>query len=1187
MSVSEGWNGINNQNNISNNSMYSSMASSVTCLAENEHEPVYEMDEEMHTSTSCTWQLLSVSLHRAPTLGFGIAISGGLDNPHFTSGDPVVVISDVVQNGPAWGLLQVNDRILSGNNVSFENIDYSTAVDIIKNKDQINMIVKRRVAMPMLEFEQRTLKFTLSKSRKKDDFGIVVGCKFYIKEIRNPKLAEKDPGLREGDSVLRINGQSLEGATLEEVNKWLERSRDKLCLVIQRDVKRGTSRWPSQNTVYERVGGGSMNATPRHSPSPMMPHVPIQQRNSHEYVNSPRYRPDGSVERRVSSPANSQISSTIGMSASTIQQQQLGGQQQNMITPQEYEYYTRQSAKPQDQNGVRNVIFRKVGGSVGVRVIGGNEVGIFVSAVAADSPAAIHGVCCGDRILEVNGRNMRGITRESAVQLLLGLDDRVSLKLEHARGEFEHVRSNQLGDNFYIRSHFTKEKKNSALELSVNEGDIFHVTDTLFGGTVGLWQAARVYSSAENKGEPVKGVIPNQATAEIVAKEYRHFIEAKQQKTSGGTLLRRKFESRKSKSLPKNMICDPTELSANIPLPAYERVSLNTPSFHRPIVLFGPLADIARQYLLQQFSARFGQPESDGGVIRLSSVDHVIASMKHCILDISIESVERLQLAQYAPIVVLLDVENRGRIREIRKRANAPHLSSRKLAEHSAQIKKYHSHLLSATIDATHENGWFDALRELIVHLQQRRLWMPEFPPNLPLEDVLLFPLPKCDGDVDSLKSEYIEYNNSATNSMRRDDSLPRNGTPSQNQQDIMKQSIYNWDTSSQAQVQHQAQTQSPFNSTTIPRRFEQRQNERNGSQGCLNATQTAFIPTSSGNSPVPFAQKAQPPRTPTSPGYYHVKQLLDDESLYQDARLANEIANVRLREEARLRDEKARNLNVVEQSPSSLPHRLDDPTTTSNSFDFSNSSSTNTSSPANQPNTSKYHPLTPSSMTSASSSTNSPRPVLPPKPSQISNSNGENGSGGGYIRNRWPGSGNGKDIEIDARMNGSASPANGNENENGNEHEKNEEEAENEEEEPIVVEEATAIIDFAGGIIRCPNSNVELRIPEGAVKKGEKHEIYVKVCREGEISPIDRSKGETLLSPLVMCGPQGLKFDKQCELRMPHTGPIQSENESDSGQWSFSLKTGEGGEWKHMDIEQTKNKGDEHQFLTVPITHF
>ncbi|KAK6047493.1 hypothetical protein COOONC_15002, partial [Cooperia oncophora] len=116
-------------------------------------------------------------------------------------------------------------------------------------------------------------------------------------------------------------------------------------------------------------------------------------------------------------------------------------------------------------------------------------------------------------------------------------------------------------------------------------------------------------------------------------------------------------------------------------------------------------------------------------------LDSVIASGKHCVLDISLESVERLQLAQYAPIVVLIDVDGRSRIREIRKKLNAPHASSKKLAEQAAQIKKHHAHLLSATVDATNEEAWFDALRDLVIHLQQRRLWMPEFPPNLPLED--------------------------------------------------------------------------------------------------------------------------------------------------------------------------------------------------------------------------------------------------------------------------------------------------------------------------------------------------------------------------------------------------------------------------------------------------------------------
>lgn len=43
---------------------------------------------------------------KAPGFGFGIAISGGRDNPHFQSGETSIVISDVLKGGPAEGLLQ-------------------------------------------------------------------------------------------------------------------------------------------------------------------------------------------------------------------------------------------------------------------------------------------------------------------------------------------------------------------------------------------------------------------------------------------------------------------------------------------------------------------------------------------------------------------------------------------------------------------------------------------------------------------------------------------------------------------------------------------------------------------------------------------------------------------------------------------------------------------------------------------------------------------------------------------------------------------------------------------------------------------------------------------------------------------------------------------------------------------------
>jgi len=52
------------------------------------------------------WEYHNVSLTRVPGYGFGIAVSGGRDNPHFINGEPSIAISDVLKAGPAEGKLQ-------------------------------------------------------------------------------------------------------------------------------------------------------------------------------------------------------------------------------------------------------------------------------------------------------------------------------------------------------------------------------------------------------------------------------------------------------------------------------------------------------------------------------------------------------------------------------------------------------------------------------------------------------------------------------------------------------------------------------------------------------------------------------------------------------------------------------------------------------------------------------------------------------------------------------------------------------------------------------------------------------------------------------------------------------------------------------------------------------------------------
>ena len=58
----------------------------------------------------------------------------------------------------------------------------------------------------------------------------------------------------------------------------------------------------------------------------------------------------------------------------------------------------------------RFISFQK-NGSVGIRLTGGNEVGIFVSAVQPGSPAYDQGLQPGDKILKVNDLDMKGVTR--------------------------------------------------------------------------------------------------------------------------------------------------------------------------------------------------------------------------------------------------------------------------------------------------------------------------------------------------------------------------------------------------------------------------------------------------------------------------------------------------------------------------------------------------------------------------------------------------------------------------------------------------------------------------------------------------------------------------------------------------------------------------------------------------------
>lgn len=195
------------------------------------------------------------------------------------------------------------------------------------------------------------------------------------------------------------------------------------------------------------------------------------------------------------------------------------------------------------------------------------------------SPASLQGLQPGDKILKVNETDVKGMTREEAVLLLLGLQDQVDLIVQYRREEYDQVVANQRGDSFHIKSviypcnfcfylfsenfrtHFNYEQPKKG-EMCFRKGDVFHVVDTLYNGVVGSWQ---VYRIGRNNSEVQKGIIPNKSKADELAAAQLSASKKELNATEirGSFFRRRRNNHRRSKSLSK-VGCTQTFLCGSI-----------------------------------------------------------------------------------------------------------------------------------------------------------------------------------------------------------------------------------------------------------------------------------------------------------------------------------------------------------------------------------------------------------------------------------------------------------------------------------------------------------------------------------------------------------------------------------------------------------------------------------------------
>lgn len=827
------------------------------------------------------WEYHDITLSRVPVYGFGIAVSGGRDNPHFMNGDPSIAISDVLKAGPAEGKLLVNDRVISANGISLENVDYSQAIHVLREcGNTVNLLIKRRALISTMNSthfssvndanNNNLIKITLTKNSKKEDLGIVLGCKIFIKEIVNRNLTtngDKENHLQEGDVIQKINNTNVENLSLKEAKKLLDNCKDKLTLVVRRDMminqnflnenrnyinghsrsnsgisnmfrqqhQHLTQKWPQngyESSAQSPLPNTSLsnnnelaNDNVNHGQSPYNSSSIATMANSRStngwsnqnlYVQPPTRMNDSSLingnhdttrnrelingnidhcEPSSTSSMNTSetvISPTAKLSYRPLPQKptattsssssiQLGETTEstntNMVTTSSNVNSNPETVvdqeislipKTQINNEIRYIAFQKEG-SVGIRLTGGNEVGIFVTAVQPGSPAYQQGLQVADKILKANNVDMKDFTREEAVLYLLRIKDRIELYVQNCKEEYENIVAKQKGDSFYIRVHFNYDSEGKG-ELSFHDGDVFHVVDTLFNGVVGSWF---VYRLGRNNQEIQKGSIPNKSRADELATEQR--LENRSKKSNSGTddlsitetgssrrsnFFKRRRSARRSKSLCRENWEDILFGDANSKFQAYERVALRHPGFVRPVIFFGPLADIAREKLLRDYPDKFESPQSmnssneestknsklnNSGIVRLSAIKEIIEHGKHALLDITPSAVDRLNYAQFYPIVIFMRVENKSIVKELRNRSstkNTVHRSSRKLFEQSIKLEKIWHHVFTSSITLTSGGDlWYKKLREIIDKQQTQNVWMSEFKPDESISDDFLFPM--------------------------------------------------------------------------------------------------------------------------------------------------------------------------------------------------------------------------------------------------------------------------------------------------------------------------------------------------------------------------------------------------------------------------------------------------------------
>ncbi|XP_031415376.1 discs large homolog 1-like protein isoform X13 [Clupea harengus] len=549
--------------------------------------------------TEADYEYEEITLERGNS-GLGFSIAGGTDNPHIGE-DPSIFITKVIPGGAAAqdGRLRVNDVILRVNEVEVRDVTHSKAVEALKEAGSlVRLYVRRRKSG-----NDKVVEMKLVKGPKGLGFSIAGGVgnqhipgdnSIYVTKIIEGGAAHKDGRLQIGDKLLAVNNACLEEVTHEHAVTALKNTPDVVYLKVAKP-----------NSVF-------MNDS---FPPPDITNSYTQHMENH--ITSPSY---------LSQPLPPIPSGRYSPTPKAMM-----GEDDITREP-------------------RKVVLHRGSTGLGFNIVGGEDgEGIFISFILAGGPADLCGeLRKGDRLVSVNGVDLRNATHEQAAAALKNAGQTVTIVAHYRPEEYsrfeakihdlrEQMMNSSISSgsgslrtsqkrSLYVRALFDYDKtKDSGLPsqgLNFKFGDILHVVNA---SDDEWWQARQVTPDGEVEE---LGVIPSKRRVEKKERARLKTVKFNAKSRDKGqsindkrkkNLFSRKFPFYKNKEASELETSDVDQhVTSNASdsessyrgqeeyVLSYEPVSQQEVNYTRPVIILGPMKDRVNDDLISEFPDKFG-----------------------------------------------------------------------------------------------------------------------------------------------------------------------------------------------------------------------------------------------------------------------------------------------------------------------------------------------------------------------------------------------------------------------------------------------------------------------------------------------------------------------------------------------------------------------------------------------------